>query len=120
METPADSIRSILQDLFDRLRRECSARGAHGLHGLLSAFSLVESGGRGKVKLEDFKSILPQCGISISRAEMDALFAHFGVGGGSVDYIGFVGEVMILTPRALDPRPQNIDPKPQTSNLLFT
>uniref|UniRef100_A0A7S0VXZ6 EF-hand domain-containing protein n=1 Tax=Hemiselmis tepida TaxID=464990 RepID=A0A7S0VXZ6_9CRYP len=92
METPATSVRSVLQDLFDRLRREFGARGSAGLHGLLAAFGRSDRGGGGCVSLQDFKRVLPQCGVGVSDREMDALFSHFGKRG-EVDYAAFVREL---------------------------
>mmetsp|Transcript_26997 Transcript_26997/g.52624 ORF Transcript_26997/g.52624 Transcript_26997/m.52624 type:complete len:517 (+) Transcript_26997:234-1784(+) len=92
METPATSVRSVLQDLFDRLRREFGARGSQGLHGLLYAFQRFDHNNKGIVPLYDFKAVLPQAGVGVSGAESDALFAHFGKGG-DVEYVAFVREL---------------------------
>eukprot|EP00961_Rhodomonas_salina_P050873 683097-Rhodomonas_salina.3 len=47
MQTPPDSIRSVLQDCFDRLRREFTSRGSVGLLGLLHSFRDYDRVGQG-------------------------------------------------------------------------
>ena len=42
METPTSSVRSVLQDLFERSRREFSTRGSAGLLGLLAALRAAD------------------------------------------------------------------------------
>jgi Ca2+-binding EF-hand superfamily protein len=92
MQTPSSSTRSILQDLFDRVRREFSTRGAVGLTGLLQALTSADQRRQGKLPLSTFEDSLRACGISVTAAESDAIFGHFA-NNGNVDYMAFVREV---------------------------
>mmetsp|Transcript_55080 Transcript_55080/g.145411 ORF Transcript_55080/g.145411 Transcript_55080/m.145411 type:complete len:143 (+) Transcript_55080:172-600(+) len=67
MNYPATSERAILQDLFDRLRREFKERGAAGLHGMLRAFSMHDRAGFGRVEISQLTPALTVCGVSLSR-----------------------------------------------------
>lgn len=92
MQTPSSSTQSILQDLFDRVRREFSTRGAVGLVGLLQAFTVSDQRRIGKLPLASFEEALHACGISTTAKESDAIFGHFAYNG-QVDYMAFVREV---------------------------
>merc|ERR1712166_855593 len=92
MQTPSSSTRSILQDLFDRVRREFSTRGAVGLMGLMHAFTTADRQRQGKLSLATFEESLRACGISVTTMESDAIFRHFA-NNGNVDFTAFVREV---------------------------
>ena len=92
MQTPSTSARSVLQDLFDRMRREFSTRGAVGLVGLLHACTTADQRRQGKLPLSSFEKALRACGISMTDVESDAIFGHFATNG-NVDYMAFVREV---------------------------
>jgi Ca2+-binding EF-hand superfamily protein len=92
MQDPADSVRSILQTAFLRLRREFAARGARGLIGLLRSFSAHDKRGEGMVAATALPDALRACGVVLAREEVDAMSAHF-VRAGQLDYRAWVGEV---------------------------
>lgn len=92
MQTPPDSIRSVLQDCFDRLRREFTSRGSVGLLGLLHSFRDYDRVGQGTVHVGDFEDAVAGCGLHFSPAEMDALLSHFARSG-YIPYVAFVREV---------------------------
>jgi len=92
MQTPSSSTRSVLQDLFDRVRREFSTRGAIGLVGLLQAFTTADHQRQGRLPLATFEESLRACGISLTSMENDAIFGHFA-NTGNIDYMAFVREV---------------------------
>ena len=92
MQTPSSSVRSILQDLFERVRREFSTRGAVGLTGLLTAFTRADQRRMGKLPMAPFEDCLCACGVSVMPNESDAIFGHFATSG-NVDYVAFVREV---------------------------
>jgi len=92
MQDPRNSVRSVLQEVFLRLRKEFSARGATGLVGLVRSFRAHDKSMENLVSVTAFPQALRACGVVLGSEEIDAINAQFSVGG-RLNYLFWVCEV---------------------------
>lgn len=77
--------------ILAEVKASLASRGARGIVGLSRKFKIMDDSGNGALSMSEFKKAMQECEISLSAAEISALFVFFDKdGSGDIDFEEFL------------------------------